>query len=195
MTGGSQAVFKNMWDIGEKIGTGGQSSIETLNIVNWLVGERLIEHKYIGGGIALTHHGIKEVQNARRHPERPTDHFPTQIANFVINYGNMHNSSIQQGTSNSDQTVINRSLVENSFNEIEGKYDKEVIEGLRQVTEFINNSKNPSAAILFNEFNQELNKPKPDKSALGNIWSSIQKLLPDIATISGAVTKVTALFT
>jgi hypothetical protein len=143
----------------------------------------------------VTHRGIKEVKNARTHPERPTDHFPTQIVNYVINYGNMHNSSIQQGTSNSDQTIINRSLIENSFNKIEGKYDKEIIEGLRQVAEFIAKSENRSAGVLFNEFNEELNKRQPDKSALGNIWSSIQKLLPEIATVSGAVTKVATLFT
>ncbi len=94
----------------------------------------------------------------------------------------------------SGSTIINRSIVEKSFNKVREQYDEETSKALQEIAQFINNSKNRSAGALFNEFTQELTKPEPDKSALGGLWSSIQSVLPQIATISGAVAKIVALF-
>jgi hypothetical protein len=94
----------------------------------------------------------------------------------------------------SGSTIINKSLVQNSLNKVKEQYDEETSKALQEVAQFIHNSKNRSAGALFNEFNQELSKPEPDKSALGNLWSSIQNVLPQIVTISGAVAKIVTLF-
>jgi hypothetical protein len=89
--------------VGEKIGTGGHPSIEIHNIVNWLTAEDLIKWRANDGIIiGLTHRGIREVEDARRHPELPTEHFSSKVINNMINnFGTMYNPAIQHGTSNS----------------------------------------------------------------------------------------------
>lgn len=91
-------------------------------------------------------------------------------------------------------TIINKSLVNNSFNRVEKEYDQDVAKALKQVAEFIEKSGNISAGILFDKFNEELNKPKPEKSTLSKIWDGIVKTLPSIATISEVIVKLAPLF-
>lgn len=96
----------SMWEVGEKIGTGGYSSTETHDVVNWLTGENLIRMFDNSGRVVLTHQGIKEVEDARMSPDSSTDHFqPNTINNVLYNFGTMNNPAIQQGTSNSNQTI------------------------------------------------------------------------------------------
>ena len=116
-----------MWEIGEKIGTGGPSSIETVNIVNWLVAEELIKCRANGGIIGLTHRGIREVEGSRRYPNVSTEHFsPNTINNMINNYGPMYNPAIQQGTSNSNQTIT-----------ITQQQHESIIEAIRQIKEIV----------------------------------------------------------
>lgn len=61
-------------------------------------------------------------------------------------------------------TLINKSLVENSFNKVKREHDEETAKALVKVAEFIEKSKDPTAVALFDNFNQELDKPQPDKS-------------------------------
>lgn len=61
-----------------------------------------MEWAYMGGGIAITHRGIKEVEQALRTPERRTEHFAPAIN--LINVGQM-TGSIQQGTVSSVQVT------------------------------------------------------------------------------------------
>jgi hypothetical protein len=124
---GSEIPLVNMWEIGEKIGTGGHPSIETHNIVKWLTGEDLIKGRAVGGIIGLTHRGIREVEDARRHPERSTEHFPSNVINNVINnFGTMYNPALQQGTSNSNQTIT-----------ITQQQHESIIEAIRQIKEIV----------------------------------------------------------
>ena len=97
--------------------------------------------------------------------------------------------NIESGT-----TIINKSLVQGSFNKVEREYGEETKKALEQVSQFIEKSNNPAAVALFNSFNQELSKPEREKSTLKGIWDGIEKVLPSIATIAGAVSKITALF-
>jgi hypothetical protein len=74
--------------------------------VKWLIGEELIKRRDIGSSIGLTHRGIREVEDARRYPDRHTEYFSPNTINNVINkYGTINNPAIQQGTSNSNQTI------------------------------------------------------------------------------------------
>ena len=91
-------------------------------------------------------------------------------------------------------TIINKSLVENSFNKVEREYGEDTKKALEQISQFIEKSNNPAAGALFNSFNQELSKPQHEKSTLKGIWDGIEKVLPSIATIAGTVAKITSLF-
>jgi hypothetical protein len=94
-----------------------------------------------------------------------------------------------------NSTIINESLVENSFNKISEQYGQQTGEGLLKITGFIHRSNDPAAGTLFNEFNEDLRKPTSDRSRLKKIWSGIEKVLPSIATISNAVMAIASLMT
>jgi hypothetical protein len=88
-----------MWDVGTELGF---SKEETSAICEFLAGEYLLEHVHLGGGVAITHHGVVEIENALAHPDKPTEYFP---AVNVIHIHNMHQSQIQQGTFASSQSA------------------------------------------------------------------------------------------
>jgi hypothetical protein len=60
--------------------------------------------------------------------------------------------------------VLNRSRVERSFNKIADEYDKETV--LLTIASEIGKSKNKDASVLFDNFNQKLQKSQPNKTAL-----------------------------
>ncbi len=91
-------------------------------------------------------------------------------------------------------TIVNRSLVQNSFNKLKRDYDAEVSQALLQIADFIQKSNDPAAAALFDKFNEELNKPQPEKSILTKIWSGIETVLPSITSISDVASKIIPLF-
>jgi hypothetical protein len=93
-----------------------------------------------------------------------------------------------------DSTIINKASVQNSFNKVKKEYDEETGKALVDVAKFIENSKDPAAGALFNNLTEELGKPEPDKSRLKSFWSGIEKALPTITSIAGAVAKIVPLF-
>lgn len=97
ITGGNEHRYVSMWDIGQTLGFDRE---DTSRIVQYLSGEYLLEHKYLGGGIGITHHGVVEVENALSSPDTPTHYFPPVN---VINVGTMIGSTIQQGSPEATQ--------------------------------------------------------------------------------------------
>jgi hypothetical protein len=81
----------------------GLSSEEADLVADYLVGERLIEWVRFGGGggIAMTHSGVKAVEQESRAPEKPTQPAPSFN---VIQVGHMSYAQIQQGTVSSEQS-------------------------------------------------------------------------------------------
>lgn len=100
VTDGSSSLIVNMWKLGNEINL---ERKDVSNIIDYLKGEYLIESKTLGGGISITHEGILEIEELHDSPNNPTEHFP---AINVIHVENMNNSAIQQGTSNSNQSVL-----------------------------------------------------------------------------------------
>ena len=92
-----------------------------------------------------------------------------------------------------NSTIINKSVVENSFNKVKTEYDEEVAKALLQIGEYIEKSGDVSAGILYDKFNEELNKPQPEKSTLRKIWEGIEKTLPSIITQSEVIAKIAPL--
>jgi len=96
-TQGDRFTFTNLAEIAPVL----RLSLQDAGRVGeYLVGEGLIEWAYMGGGIAITHRGIKEVEQALSQPDRPTEHFAPAIN--VIHIGQM-SGQIQQGTIGSVQ--------------------------------------------------------------------------------------------
>jgi hypothetical protein len=105
---------------------------------------------------------------------------------------NIFVGDVIQNISNSN--VISKSKVENAFNKLKSDHDEETANALAKIAEFIHNSGNPAAGVLFDSFSDELKNQTPDKSRLKSFWSLIEQALPTINTIAGAVAKIVPLF-
>jgi hypothetical protein len=88
-----------LFHVGDHIGL---NRAETEMAGDYLEGEGLLEYRAFGPIVGLTHQGIKEVEDALDHPDRPTEHF---LPLNVINVGTMIGSSIQQAGHRSNQTA------------------------------------------------------------------------------------------
>jgi hypothetical protein len=98
VTDGSPLVDVESTRIGEEFGWSEQ---ETDRVVEYLMGEGLVEYFAGGNMINVTHAGVVEVEAVLDNPDRGTEHFPP--AGNVIVIGQMHSSQIQQGTEGSQQ--------------------------------------------------------------------------------------------
>jgi hypothetical protein len=72
--------FVNMYKIGEQLGW---DRTKTESVLDYLEGEGLLKSKYLGGGIVITHQGVREVEEAEKNPTKQTLHFPPNIINNI----------------------------------------------------------------------------------------------------------------
>jgi len=96
---GSEMKWSDTREINSTLGFDDQ---EVSNIAQYLKGEYLLEFKTMSGAIAISHWGIKEVEDALSNPDRPTTHF---LPVNVISIGQMVNSQIQQDSPNATQVT------------------------------------------------------------------------------------------
>ena len=108
-------------------------------------------------------------EQSSEYPETTTLHHLTHQTINIIggNYFESHNA-----------TIINDSLVVNSFNKVKTKIDEETSRTLFKAAEIIEKSGNKSAGALFDKFNTELIKPQPEKSKLSNLWNKTVEVPP-----------------
>ena len=111
---------------------------------------------------------------------------------FCIQEGEINMGDVFKNIRNA--TIINKSVVENSFNKVTKEHGGDVAKALLQIAEFIEKAGNIEAGELFDSFNEELNKPVPKKPVLKSIWEGIKKALPDITALSEAIAKLATLF-
>jgi hypothetical protein len=72
--------FVNMYKVGEQLGW---DRTKTESVLDYLEGEGLLKSKYIGGGIIITHQGVREVEEAEENPGKQTLHFSPHIINNI----------------------------------------------------------------------------------------------------------------
>lgn len=94
---GNRFLHYKKQDIGREIGL---DASEAENIVDYLGNEGLVDTTK--EDVAISHDGIKEVEAARKNPEKPTDHFPVNI----IHVGQMIGSQIAQASPGAAQMNI-----------------------------------------------------------------------------------------
>ncbi len=154
-TGAVEFVEIDMTEIGGKLGF---DDATTERVVQYLMREGLLTG-YLGGGVSITHEGIREVEDAVSNPARPTMHFP---AVNLIHIEAMNNSQIMQGSMSSTQTQ-NIAITKNDLSQIEAfireyrahfselkftEEQREEAESALQTAEIQLKSKKPNAPIL-----------------------------------------------
>jgi hypothetical protein len=166
--GDTKAMF-NMWDAGEELNF---DSNETQRIVDYLIGENLIEARALGGAIGLTHWGIKEVEEALENPDEPTEHF---LPINIINIGAMNNSSLQQATNNS---TINFNIDNNKLDEID-----KILSFLKTIQDELNISNELHTELIseLQTIESQRQSPKPKSVIISESLKSIRTILESAA--------------
>jgi len=116
-TKGNTFKIVDMNKIGQKLSFT-QEDIES--VTKYLSDDKLLEYKTLGGGISITHAGIKEIEKALGAPNEPTEHF-LPIIN-ITSIGSMNHSTLQQGTIDSSQvlktTTVDIAQIKRLINEL-----------------------------------------------------------------------------
>jgi hypothetical protein len=80
-----------------------------------------------------------------------------------------------------------KNISNSTITKVENEHGREVGAALKQAAEITENSNNDEANRKFKEFSDELSQPKPDKSRLQRVWSTLEQILPAVAQISGKI--------
>jgi gas vesicle protein len=125
----------------------------------------------------LTHRGIREVEDAQRYPNLPTEHFsPNTINNVIKNYGTMYNPTIQQGTSNSNQTAT-----------ITQQQHESIIEAISQIKEIVQQQGRSNPDEKREELEQEIANAELESKLKMPKWERLKEYLTCIKNIAEAV--------
>jgi hypothetical protein len=87
-------------------------------------------------------------------------------------------------------TVINRSVVTNSFNKISEQLDPESVALLKQITEEVDKSGNKEAVENMEAFHTEIQKPEPKKGILKSLWNGVTTAIPALITNTDKVVDI-----
>lgn len=171
VTNGNGKELVSMWEIGKAIAL---ARDETENVVNYLVGEHLMEHRTIGGGISITHQGIVEVERALSAPDAPTHYFPPVIN--IVNVQSMVGSQIQQGTHGSSQS---QTVSQNDIDAIRAL----VTQFKEQLSELpLNAGDKTEAQAELQTIEAQLGSTKPKLSILKESLKTLRSLIEGVAS-------------
>lgn len=168
-TQGDTSCMVDTEEIGQELGI---DDLASRRIAQYLIDEGLLEAMAIGGGIGLSHNGVLEVEEALSNPDKPTQHF---LPVNIINIGSMNNSVIQQGTTNSTQTVTIKA--ENIADLKSFLLDLKVSLQKMQLSMESQNEVLAEIATL----EAQANSPKPKRTIIGEALKSLRSVLEGVA--------------
>lgn len=156
----------NMFDIGRSLGLNDE---RTVNVVQYLKEEDLLQFRALGGFVGITHTGIVEVEKAITNPDQPTEHFPP--AATVVILGDVSNSQVQIASPggvqvqqfSSDELAAIRMVV----NQVENK-----LEELRLSQEQLQQLRADIDAIK-----AQLAAPSPRTGVIGECLKGVRRVL------------------
>ena len=177
VTEGDETAFAYWKKIGKFLRFG---SMELHRIVTYLQSEGLV--KFAGfQEMMITHIGIKEIEEALKKPDKPTDHFP---ANIII-VGKIINSTLQQGSSGTTQ-VIN--IGDNKSDQI-----REIVKQLRDSIDKLGLKSQELHDVKadIETIEAQLNSSKPKSSVILECFGTIKNIFETIV-LTGTATPIVA---
>lgn len=170
---GNTGYMVNMWDVGTELSF---SQDYTNTVFDYLNNEGLIEPKALGGGMSITHYGVKEIEEAFTKPDRPTEHF-IPVNQYNISIGVMHGGAIQQA---SNGTTINYTVSNDILDSVK-QFAKELNAELHNLK--ISNAQKSELYSEIQTIEVQSNSPKPKTSILKETLLSVKTILE--STIAG----------
>lgn len=167
----------DMDDLGDELGLSEQ---DTGKIVEYLVSEGLLVYVALGGTIAVTHQGIKEVERAMATPSQATKYFPpfTVINNTLNVSGNVSNSQVMQASHDSSQSI--------TASPIDVDAVQKVLDQVKQLLPELPEERKKDVSGYIQSAEGQLKVSSPDRMVLKSFLSSIGRL------IGGVVASVAA---
>ena len=167
ISNGQMAYMVNGDQVGKELGF---DSNYSANIYYYLNEEGLTEPMGAGIRLAITHLGIKEIEESLENPAKPTEHF-LPIQQYNINIGTMSGGAIQQASENS---TINYSFSDKTKEDISSLLDelKEVVSILELKEE---EREELEVDIQTIEVQNRSNKPK--KVVIKTLLNSVKAIL------------------
>jgi bacterioferritin-associated ferredoxin len=163
---GTEMIIKGGFELGEALGLSEQ---DTHKVVQYLKGENLLKVHTAGpDAISIVHNGIKEVEEALEHPDKPTQHF---LPINIIHIGTMSNSTVQQGTVQSNQSVVVNTTVAGELKALAA----EIREAVGRLGLIEDQQKDLLAEI--DTLSAQLSMSKPKASIVGECVKSIRSIL------------------
>jgi predicted RNase H-like nuclease (RuvC/YqgF family) len=133
----------------------------------------------LGGGMAITHYGIKEIEEAYSEPDKPTEHF-LPINQYNISIGVMNGGAIQQATNGSTINYTTSNEILRSISDFTNEL-KQFVENSN-----LSNDKVEELQIDIQTLELQTNSNKPKTEILKTSLNSIKNIIE--GTISGVAT-------
>lgn len=108
-------------------------------------------------------------------------------------WGDVNMSTVFKNISGS--TIINESLVQDSFNSLHQQGNAEAAELIVDIGNLIATSNDVIASTVYEKLVQEVKKPEPSKSVLKSCWDGIVAIVPPVASLADAAAKVFSIST
>lgn len=173
---GKRGYILDGWEVGKELGFEREYST---NIFYYLNEEGLVEPMGSGIRLAITHSGIKEIEEALSEPTEPTEHF-LPFNQYNINIGVMNGGAIQQATNNSTINYTNSSEVLNAITDFTGEL-KQFIDNSNLSNDEVEELQTDIQTI---EVQSRSKKPKTEilKTSLNSIKTIIEGTIAGVAT-------------
>jgi hypothetical protein len=166
--GGMRQRYEPFFDFAAELGIDGT---EAVDIIQYLASERLIETT--SAAVALSHWGIKEVEQARTRPNEPTEHFPAAVN--IINVQSMVGSVIQQAGHGSPQSA---QLQQNDLDAV-AAFVAEVRNNLNQLSLSVDRLQELESDIAALE--SQLSSVRPKSAIIREALKSVRNILEGAA--------------
>jgi len=177
-TGGYRRNSVRINEISKSLGFDEQSMRA---ILQYLRDEGLIDQN--PGYLAITHKGIKEVEEALENPDQPTEHF---LPINIIQVDTMIGSQIQQGSPGATQVV--------TINEVEKKELEEIIQSLKESGDQLNLKEQEKIDFQANieTIEAQMSSPKPRKPIIIETLKAILASAAGTLLASGLTKQISA---
>ena len=189
LTGGDETKRFSMFEIGAELDF---DKDLTVTIGQYLAGEKLIIHRPGCGTrdreIAISHLGVREIEEALGNPDRPTQYFPAVIN--ITSIGTMTDSQLQIDSPGATQVA--------TFNENGYEGLKEVIQSLKESIDQLDIDTQQKSELQadIQTIDAQISSSKPKATIITECLGSIKRILEGAAggaLASGLLIKIAAL--
>lgn len=176
-TGGSTLGDVLRSDITAQLGLDAKASDV---IAEYLVQEGLLEWTTMGL-ISITHYGVREIEQAVAEPDTPTEHFPPlAFTQNVIHVESMVGSAIQQGSSDSTQSVGAPALDVNALRDVIAQLEA----ALAAIV--LEDDERAEASAQIATMNAQLGSPKPRPAILRESLATMRRITEGLVAAGAA---------